>query len=183
MDFTGAIDESQPYCVYSHHIDGSLFYVGSGAFPRAFESGHARRNEGWINFVRQAAGYPYVNVRIHHRCTSRSEARRVEYDLIRKYRPIANQTGAPSEWTIADIDGQQTATDADFGTLILMLPERVTFGTSRIASRVTGISESAISNSIAGRYPIVGGRSFRRIPRPVTNDMDELRRIISAAEE
>lgn len=175
MKIIDAIDETKSYCVYSHHIDECLFYVGSGALPRAFESGHSRRNESWNLFVSQAEGYPRVTVRIEHRCETKAEARRVEYDLIHSFRPFANQLTPEREWQVVYIDDQKVATDACFGKLVVMLPERITFGSIRAASKITGISESAISNSLSGRYPTVKGKTFRRIARPLHGNEEFLK--------
>lgn len=168
MLILNVIDESRPYCVYHHIIDGNLFYVGSGVLGRAFEHGSARRNEAWNEYA-QRSGHPTVSVFLAHRCEGRSEARRVEYEHIHRYRPIANLPRAPHvalDWQIKTIEGVSVATDAYTGWDIEMLPDGDTFVNLKMASLLTGISESAISNSITGRYPVVSGKTFRRIPAP-----------------
>lgn len=170
MVIEGIINDDVPYCVYRHLIGNIIFYVGSGTLPRAFESGPARRNEAWNRFV-ALNGVPCVTVEIVERVRERSVARRLEYDYIRKLRPIANlpfDASLALEWQVLPIEGSASflATDADFGKSIRSWPSGNIWPNVEIAAAMTGVSRSAVYNSLSGRFPEVRGVRFERVPRP-----------------
>jgi hypothetical protein len=165
------IDDAKPYCVYYHLIDQTVFYIGSGVLSRAFDHGSARRNEAWNAY---AARRP-VSINIVGQYADRATARRDEYAAIKKHRPIANlpydaAVGLDFQVTQGDGIPWLVATDAYVGMHIRMTDEagrfQGCFGSLQLASDMTGVSKSAISNSISGRYPIVSGKRFIREPRP-----------------
>ena len=73
------------YCVYTHSVDGDVFYVGKGTGVRPFT--FTQRNEAW-NSITGGAGR--IEVNIIHWCDSEAEALAVERLTVRKLRPIAN---------------------------------------------------------------------------------------------
>lgn len=165
------IDDATPYCVYFHLIDQTVFYVGSGVLSRAFDHGSARRNQAWNVFVARRR----VSVHIVGQYAERSVARRDEYAAIKKHRPIANMPfdpAIPLDWQVRQGAGIPwlVATDAYEGMWIRVLDGHGNFlGTCsslKSAAERTGISKSAISNSISGRYPIVSNHQFVREPKP-----------------
>jgi hypothetical protein len=166
--FENVLVREKPYCVYYHEINGVVFYIGSGVLARAFEHGFARRNEAWNIYVDMNG--PDVTVRIAHYCRERAEARRVEYKRIKLARPLANLPYDPSlalEWQVKNVeDFGHVATDAYEGKAIRMDPDGTIFRSLTEAHRCTGISKSAICNSCSGKYPIVQGKQFCRVPRP-----------------
>ena len=72
------------YCVYSHSLNGQIFYIGKGSQQRAY-SKHCR-NELWNGLV--GNGGFEVSIIKRFRCTLK--ARRLERALIRKMKPSAN---------------------------------------------------------------------------------------------
>ena len=170
------IDDARPYCVYFHLVDDVIFYIGSGVLSRAFDHGSARRNEAWNVF---AAKRP-VSVVISGQYADRSTARRDEYAAIKAHRPIANlpfDPAQPLEWQARDAAGLtwRVASDAFTGSRIRMTDADGRFlhffADLQQAAALTGISKSAISNSISGRYPVVDGKRFVREPRPASGDV------------
>ena len=166
------IDDERPYCVYFHLIDQTVFYIGSGVLSRAFDHGSARRNLAWNEY----AARRLVSIDIVGQYPDRATARRDEYVAIKTHRPIANlpaEPGTPLEWQTRQGAGIPwlVATDAYAGMHIRMFDETGrplhSFGSLKLASEMTGISKSAISNSITGRYPVVSGKRFSREPIPV----------------
>jgi len=164
------IDDQKPYCVYFHLIDQTIFYIGSGVLSRAFDHGSARRNEAWNAY---AARRP-VSIDIVGQYADRATARRDEYAAIKKHRPIANlpyDPVAPLGWQVRQADGAPwlVATDAYEGMQIRVVNQAGQlvhiFGSAHLASEAMRVSKSAISNSITGRYPFVGGYRFIREPR------------------
>jgi hypothetical protein len=47
------------YVVYQHRRkdSGTIFYVGQGILKRAYEDVKNRRNQNWINVVKEAGGF------------------------------------------------------------------------------------------------------------------------------
>jgi len=162
MYLPDVIDPASEFAVYGHFANGKLFYIGSGILSRAFDAGNSRRNEKWNIYV---GGHP-VSVFIFGRFGSRAEARRVEYEQIKKYRPMANgpyEASVPIEWFDCVVDGWQVARDPDLGTTIAVLPTGATYSNVRGAANAFGVSPSAVCNSISGRYPQVNGLQFFRV--------------------
>lgn len=90
----------------------------------------------------------------------------MEYEHIRKLRPIANlpyQRDRPLDAEIRYDRGKPVFTDAYEGKVIRMNPDNRIFASLEYASKATGISKSAISNSISHRYREVAGKTFDRI--------------------
>lgn len=167
---SGIIDGAKPYCVYFHLIDQTLFYVGSGVLSRAFDHGSARRNEAWNRF---SAGRR-VSVQIVGQYEERAIARREEYAAIKAQRPLANlpyDPAEPFEWQerAGVAIPWLVATDAYVGMQIRVDRPDGTYSIFRTLAEAAGcmrVSKSAVSNSITGRYPVVGGLRFTREPRP-----------------
>jgi hypothetical protein len=183
---SGILDDANPYCVYYHLADRTLFYIGSGVLARAFDHGSARRNEAWNRFVDGRR----VSVQIVSQHAERATARREEYAAIKAHRPVANlpyDPALPLEWQERQGEGIPwvVATDAFTGTRIRMTDAdgkfRHFFGDLQTAASMMGLTKGAICNSIAGRYPVVGGFRFFKEPRPATGlvwSEDERRSLI-----
>lgn len=73
------------YCVYTHSIDGDVFYVGKGLSGRPFDA-HSRNPE-WLAI---AAGAGSFDVEIVGWYDSGEAALEAEAQLIKKLKPIAN---------------------------------------------------------------------------------------------
>lgn len=161
--------DGRRYCVYFHYVDEVLFYVGSGQIARAFEFEPSRRCPAWQQFV---DGRP-VSVVLTRRTDDRNAARRTEYDAIRRYRPIGNEPlekGQALDWRVVDHSPtpeyrHMVASIIDRFTVVRAEPGGATFPSVRDASKALGVSESAIHNSISGRYLDVRGYRFSRVEK------------------
>ena len=80
------------HCVYTHSLDGVVFYVGHGTFERPYVRG--KRNKAWSAMVRGNGGLFQVEI---ERCfETLSEAVDLERRLIEYYKPAANpKLGGP----------------------------------------------------------------------------------------
>lgn len=76
------------YCVYTHSIDGDIFYVGQGLSDRPFD--HRSRNNAWKAIT---AGAGAITVEIVDWYETVAEALEVEKNLISTLRPVANVGG------------------------------------------------------------------------------------------
>lgn len=76
------------YCVYTHSVEGEIFYVGKGTGSRPFS--HELRNDAWKAI---ASGVGKVEINIVDWYENEDAALEVEKVLIRKLRPIANLNG------------------------------------------------------------------------------------------
>ena len=81
------VRHGKQYCVYTHGIDGVVFWVGHGSPVRAFEH-HGGRNKDWQKKVTQ--DYVVDIVSWHD---SRKEAQAAEDELIIKLQPECNRMG------------------------------------------------------------------------------------------
>lgn len=75
-------------CVYTHSIQGKVFYVGKGISSRPFET--SRRGERWHNIVSEAG---HFDVEVIAWFDSDQDARLQEAQDIAKYKPEANLMG------------------------------------------------------------------------------------------
>jgi len=75
------------HCVYTHSIDGIVFYVGHGTPTRPYSSGVTNRNKIWMDTVRKNN---YFDVDIIGWYESKAEAILKERELIALYKPAAN---------------------------------------------------------------------------------------------
>lgn len=80
------------YVVYQHRRKdtGAIFYIGQGILKRAYEDVKNRRNENWINVVKEAGGF---EVDILAEGLTRDESLKIESDYISKYGTIKHGTG------------------------------------------------------------------------------------------
>jgi hypothetical protein len=81
------------YVVYQHRRkdSGTIFYVGQGILKRAYEDVKNRRNQNWINVVKEAGGF---DVDILAEGLTRDESLKVEADYIKKYGTVKHGTGS-----------------------------------------------------------------------------------------
>lgn len=169
------IFDGREFCTYGHYCDDTLFYVGSGVLPRAFDFSFGKRNEEW-HCVR--ADRP-VTVRIFGRHRTADAARRMEYDIIRRNAPVANETRAArgrSKGMARMLETTRPWEPGDTlyspplrsGQCVIIICEPVEGGPAREYRSIkevmhaTGISQGAISNTLSGRYPSVRGLKMRR---------------------
>ena len=74
------------HCVYTHSIDGQVFYVGHGTFEHPYVRG--KRNKAWAAIVRGNDGK--FEVEIVQCFADRGLAAKVERSLIDLWKPAAN---------------------------------------------------------------------------------------------
>lgn len=77
-------------CVYSHSIDGEIFYIGVGTHNRPFATcneNYSHRSKIWQSFVHDRE----YQINILRWFGNKSKAHQFEVKLIRKYSPICNQ--------------------------------------------------------------------------------------------
>ena len=77
------------HCVYTHSIDGNVFYVGAGKVKRAFDEGN--RNKKWKAITKEHRTY---DIEILYETKDRNEAILREREEISKRRPKANIAGS-----------------------------------------------------------------------------------------
>lgn len=73
------------FCVYSHSVNGVVFYVGHGKCERPFCL--ISRNRPWMNFIK---GKKTLEVTLHSWHRSKKEALKFELELIKKLKPKCN---------------------------------------------------------------------------------------------
>jgi hypothetical protein len=73
------------YCVYTHSVDGEVFYIGKGVASRPFCTDG--RNSCWYAIVSKAKGF---DVDILRWFDTNDEACRWERRMIEEYKPVAN---------------------------------------------------------------------------------------------
>lgn len=78
------------YCVYTHSINGDIFYVGQGLSDRPFD--HRSRNNAW-KAITAGVGAGAIDVEIVDWYETAAEALEVEKNLISTLRPVANVGG------------------------------------------------------------------------------------------
>lgn len=79
------MSDRKQLCVYTHSANGKIFYVGQGSERRAREK--TSRKRLWLKHVSVIKGYA---VSIHTRTEDRSEAERIEAELIAAHAPKCN---------------------------------------------------------------------------------------------
>lgn len=78
------------FYVYKHSIDGTVFYVGEGARLRSTE--RASRNDVWKQIV--SNNKDRYDIEIVDSFLNEADARQLERELIKEYKPLANKTRA-----------------------------------------------------------------------------------------
>jgi len=79
---------SQPYCVYHHSLDGTVFYVGMGRLSRSLEgTTYRRRNSKWGEIVSKRG---YFDTAIVRQFADKISATRFEVAEIERLHPEAN---------------------------------------------------------------------------------------------
>lgn len=82
------LKDTRPYYVYTHSIDGEIFYVGMGTLTRALEfRREIRRSLRWERIVAKSR---HFEVDIVATCRNKAEALEKEYELIQRYKPRGN---------------------------------------------------------------------------------------------
>lgn len=125
------------FCVYGHFSNGRLFHVEAATLRRAFSFTGGDRTLEW----RQALGRDGVlSIRIFKQFATLAEARA----FATRMRPpvVQHKKGVVA--------------------VHLATGRRMSFPTIHAARKALDISQGAISNSLAGRYPTVGGYQFER---------------------
>ena len=77
--------------VYSHALDGKVFYIGAGLPQRP--SNLSARNHEWLKIVGNRTGEIVITIIAKYR--SRKQALDAEQDLIKQLRPRGNICGNP----------------------------------------------------------------------------------------
>lgn len=85
------------YCVYSHSVDGEIFYIGCGTLLRPLilsggGSSYSGRNRFWEDVVTK---HGYFDVTILHWFDSKREAIAREKELISEHKPVGNPQRRP----------------------------------------------------------------------------------------
>jgi hypothetical protein len=85
------------YCVYSHSVDGEIFYIGCGTLLRPLVlsgggSSYSGRNRFWEDVVTK---YGYFDLKILDWFDSKQEAVAREKELISEYKPVGNPKKRP----------------------------------------------------------------------------------------
>jgi hypothetical protein len=79
------MNERKHLCVYTHSTNGKVFYVGQGRPRRAYD--RWCRNRRWLDHVKMVGDYETT---IHAWTDDRSEAQRVESEMIAAHDPPCN---------------------------------------------------------------------------------------------
>jgi hypothetical protein len=79
------IVQNQKFCVYSHSIDGEIFYVGMRNPHRPYDRG--MRNPRWHTRVEKSGAYEVI---IHVWTDDRRTAQRIEREMIETHKPSCN---------------------------------------------------------------------------------------------
>lgn len=81
---------SNNLCVYTHSVEGKVFYVGMGNLYRPFQK--TNRNGVWVTLVKNqgSLGYSIKIVQIFCGLVERRKARILEREQISLHKPVAN---------------------------------------------------------------------------------------------
>jgi hypothetical protein len=85
--FKEGCEMRQRYCVYSHSLDGAVFYVGLGAPSRPYI--HTARSPRWNSHVNNR--YEEIETLVLSWHQDREEAKEAERLAIATYQPVANK--------------------------------------------------------------------------------------------
>jgi transcriptional regulator with XRE-family HTH domain len=79
------MNDQKQLCVYTHSVNGKIFYVGSGDLKRPYA--RKARTPRWYSHVKESGGY---EINIHAWMDDRIEAQRVESKIIAAHNPPCN---------------------------------------------------------------------------------------------
>ncbi len=145
--FTTLSDLALLHCVYLHKLDGVVFFVGLQPLNDAYQCLDARSNSEWAKFI----GNNVFTMELDMVSTDRFQLASRRFQLIQHHKPHANLAGSEM------VSGVSNA--------IMCNETGERFATMSAAAMAHGISQSQLSNHIAGRkyYARIKGRTYKRV--------------------